>query len=944
MSRKTRKLIWSVPLVAVFAVVGALVAFGALGIGGVFANETTNQPMNLKVSPDAGSAGRTALVLTWDAPASGETPTGYRVDVSKDNKAYTFLAMTDANTRTYKHSGVPGSTDGTTRYYRVFATNQHGAGRVSTWEDGVTTKITTPGQVRPFDWSSTDPTKVVLTWTAPDDGGAAILGYCIRAWPTDTTALDEALADADVSATECTNSFATEGPGGLVGDYAAGPGGIIRILPATTYTHSNLKAKQKWSYEIYAVNKHGYSEKVSATRNATTAAAKNPTSPGDLLPLQITGNTPATRTINLYWTKPDAMGQNISGYEIEVSDRRNHWPGPSSAVAVGDRLGNKVIGIGVPQGQLGPDPDYDRNDKPNVTVIAITVESQEGDDANPASDTPFQLQHVYEGVDDDASGTVEADEFAKTLYYRVRTITNNDAGDSELKGTAYTSASVVIRFNPALDDSVVIGFTAPILAPLVGADAASEADEPANQDTTGSDVADTEPDRTPAALRLHTSHQNTGSTAANGYRVDVSTDDGKTWVTHETASRPINEYDFRGPDVKPGERYRFRLFSKKGGYGLSSGVVQDYAGHSKPPGEVRNLTATENGAGMINLSWNKPTSDGGATIDTYCIVASQDGGDDAAFRGEIEVVDDPDTDELEADCTRFGEPDKSPITIGDDVFQVSGSTTSVAFKSVLAETQWFFRVYGLNGATGPTDPDGEPPDGKTLEEGLAEGSERNDATTDSAVAPGAPGYLTAEDARDTNFQGVGQQGVLVLWTAPSNPAGAPVIGYKVERSTDGGDFTTLSDNLNTGDTHIVDDIERPTDESRVYRVTSINSVDVGTESITVTLPLAAHTTHPPGTGTGTLGEVSGVTATSVTDGEVTVMWTGGDNADRYFIIALEQGSDPLVIGFARAESGASEATITGLNSDESHFVVVLALKGTGDDRELEYDTDIVTVQ
>ena len=68
MSRKTRRLIWSAPLVAVFAVVGALVAFGALGIGGVFANETTNQPMKLKVSPADGNAGRTALVLTWEAP------------------------------------------------------------------------------------------------------------------------------------------------------------------------------------------------------------------------------------------------------------------------------------------------------------------------------------------------------------------------------------------------------------------------------------------------------------------------------------------------------------------------------------------------------------------------------------------------------------------------------------------------------------------------------------------------------------------------------------------------------------------------------------------------------------------------------------------------------------------------------------------------------------
>ena len=44
MSRKTRKLMWSVPLVAAVAVVGALAAFGALGLGNVFAQRIARQP------------------------------------------------------------------------------------------------------------------------------------------------------------------------------------------------------------------------------------------------------------------------------------------------------------------------------------------------------------------------------------------------------------------------------------------------------------------------------------------------------------------------------------------------------------------------------------------------------------------------------------------------------------------------------------------------------------------------------------------------------------------------------------------------------------------------------------------------------------------------------------------------------------------------------------
>ena len=175
-------------------------------------------------------------------------------------------------------------------------------------------------------------------------------------------------------------------------------------------------------------------------------------------------------------------------------------------------------------------------------------------------------------------------------------------------------------------------------------------------------------------------------------------------------------------------------------------------------------------------------------------------------------------------------------------------------------------------------------------------------------------------------------------------------GYIVERTKDGG--TTWEEIADEEDTLAVrtdwtDPDHLLEGESSMYRVSAKNSA--GT-SATATIgylgyhdPPAGHS-HDTTTGTGTLGDVSDVMAASDTDGEVMVMWTGGDNADRYFIIALEQGSDPLVIGFARAESGATEATIPGLNSGEDHLVIVLALKGTGDDREIEYGTRTVTIQ
>ena len=602
-----------------------------------------------------------------------------------------------------------------------------------------------------------------------------------------------------------------------------------------------MLAKQKWSYEIYAVNEHGYSEKVSATRNATTAAAKNPGRPGSLLALQVTNAD--SRIVNLYWTKPDAGGQEITGYEIEVTDKSNRWPSAQALrPAVVARLSdNTASGFDSNEGLLAPDPGDSTSNPPNVAVIVI----QAGSQAAPAVDNnePFQLQHTYTGVDGD---------FARTLHYRVRTITG--IGSGEKKSTSYTSDSVAIAFDTD-DDTGLVGFVAPILAPLVGADAASTGAD-TDQDEDGANDGDV--DGTPAELRLHTSHETPG---ANGYRVDVSTDNGATWVTHETASRPINEYDYRGSDVKPGKKYRFRLFSKKGDHGLASAVVQDYAGPSSAPGPARNLAASADGAGKIDLSWTAPISDNGAMIDTYCIVANQNGdldnyrGDGDGLidgDGDIDVIDDA-TDDLAANCTRFGAPDKSPISIKDmaeGVFQVSGSTTSVSFSNVLSETQWYFEVYGLNGATGFTDC---PETRRLLQPLKLVWPMTVKGMTPPPILrwlPERPGHLTAEDARDTNFQGVGKQGVLVLWTAPSNPAGAPVIGYKIERSIDDGDFVTMVDNLNTGDTHWVDQVELPMDQTRVYRVASINSVDVGTATIMATIPLAEHTTHttPPAVG------------------------------------------------------------------------------------------------
>ena len=178
MSRKTRKLMWSVPLVAAVAVIGALAAFGALGLGNVFANELANNPQKLKVTAASGNTGRTTLVLTWEAPASG-APDMYRIDVSKDNEKFTRLTEVSGTTLTHSHLVRPKGmdrlpTDGWERFYRVYAMNSHGYGSVSTAESASTKALAVPGEVTQVKGSSNDPEIINLSWTAPDDGGSDI--------------------------------------------------------------------------------------------------------------------------------------------------------------------------------------------------------------------------------------------------------------------------------------------------------------------------------------------------------------------------------------------------------------------------------------------------------------------------------------------------------------------------------------------------------------------------------------------------------------------------------------------------------------------------------------------------------------------------------------------------------------------------------------------------
>ena len=829
MSRKTRKLMWSVPLIAAVAVIGALAAFVALGTGDLFADELPGAPQNLKVAAASGDAARTTLVLNWEAPASG-APDMYRIDVSRDNQKFTFLTEVSGDALTHSHEVRPRGGDsmgkaGWKRYYRVYAMNSHGYGEVSSSESATTKAQAEPGEVGSVTFSSNDPTQITVKWATPDDGGSDILGYCIRAWPTgtDSTAIAPLSEGTDDNA-NCLTAFRFDGPGGSAGDYRNEDlttsndgnnqaGGVIRTdAMKTEYLHKSLRAKEMWSYEVYAFNMHGHSQTSSGVVNGTSAGPKRPTYPGSLLGLQdvdrqadgtLTAAASDTNIINLYWTAANDGGQDIERYEVQISDTPNHWPSeqfltfddgggtldyvPASATSSKDFAGGGPL-----VGQLNPDPVDAIGDQANVAVVWVSTDF--GDAAATATELAksYQLRHTYTGSDSDRDDTNDRT-FKTKLYYRVRTVAGTGANEMMSPWSRGRSVSVK-NVAGQIDDPDNPGtnierpqFDPPVDAPMLDADAndglANSSDTSLDSDdengTTGGGTGTADDDLTPREIKLTISGTVSG---ADSYRVDVSDDDGATWTTSHEFTLPINKDDYDHRGLKPEEKLSFRFFAKDGSaLGLASNVVTDAAGNTNQPGNVRNLVAARHstyGAGQINLSWDPPATNGGADIEQYCIVANLLGDNDAVGANALEResiftsnyaagADGGGTAAITANCTRLGESDAKDkngvMTIGvpagdSHVFQVDHDTTMVTFTGLEQETRWQFEVFALNKASDmDVDNNGDAADAGTAdpaEDGgrhaLSGGSDQKKAGTGSAVAPMAPMRLTAQLARDTD--------------------------------------------------------------------------------------------------------------------------------------------------------------------------------------------------
>ena len=258
---------------------------------------------------------------------------------------------------------------------------------------------------------------------------------------------------------------------------------------------------------------------------------------------------------------------------------------------------------------------------------------------------------------------------------------------------------------------------------------------------------------------------NTGGSPINGYRIEWSSTGGSPWfIMVPGPSGTATTY--LHTDLAPNTTRFYRVFALNAqGQGAPSNTVRGTTSAARP-GQPRNLRARAAGPTSITLAWEAPTSDGGERITGYTIrVRGPDGNWNAIPRN---------TGPQE---TTFEHTGLQPAT---------AYRYQVAAINRVGTGQWSFEA----------------------------------STSTYAQAPGAPVGLTA--------RAVGTSRIDLSWSAPRNTGGAPILGYRIEGSDDGGRNWNIIIRRNTNSkTTTASDVNLQPATTRHYRVAALNTAGTG---------------------------------------------------------------------------------------------------------------------
>ena len=182
--------------------------------------------------------------------------------------------------------------------------------------------------------------------------------------------------------------------------------------------------------------------------------------------------------------------------------------------------------------------------------------------------------------------------------------------------------------------------------------------------------------------------------------------------------------------------------------------------------------------------------------------------------------------------------------------------------------------------------------------------------------PGPPANLTATANGETQID--------LSWSAPSNPGGFPIAGYRIEVSEDSPIWNDLVADTGSTDTSY-SHTGLTAGSKRYYRVSAINSDGTGPAS-----NVANATTD--GTPPTELGTATGVTVTPTgQSGEVAVSWTRAVNANGYFVYAINTDLSKINTDYVIDLADGDEDTVRliGLTRGDTYDVYVAATGSGG---------------
>ena len=798
----------------------------------------------------ATATGRNGITLGWTAPGSngGSAITGYRIWRSLDGQALWPWREIVPNTLGTGTTHIDGVVDaGTTYYYRVAAINSVGAGPPSAVAHA-TTEASAPDAPRNLTATASGPTRIVLSWTVPNDnGGVPITGYQI-----------ESSADG----TDWGNPPLVENTGNN----------------KTTYTDTGLTEGTTRYYRVSAINRIGTgapSDEVSATTQAISA----PDAPTNLI-ATASGQT----RIDLSWTAPvNNGGAAITGYRIQVSSNgTGNWTnlagGNTNSTATtyshtgltaGTTRHYRVrainsVGAGAP------------SDVAHATTDAATVTAPEAP-ANLTATAPGPTRI-------DLSWTAPSSNGGSSITgYQIQVSPSGTGNWSPLVGNtrntnttyAHTDLSPGTTRHYRVRAINSVGAGAPSDVARATTTAATAPDAPSNLTATASG-------RTEITLSW-SSPSNNGGTAVTGYQIEVSANAGGSWTNLETNTGSTStRYTHTGLTEGDTRHYRVSAINSVG-TGTPSNVASATTGAVTAPDAPTGLTATASGPDAILLSWSAPSNNGGAVITGYQIEWSTDAGDTwsdlvADTRGTATTY----THTGLAAATRYDYRISAINSVG------TGTPSSVDYATTAAATAPDVPTELTAAASGPaeitlswTAPSnngGAAITGYRIQVSLDAGGTWTDLIkdTESAATTYTHTGLTEGDTRSYRVYAInavgesadpsnvdhvvisvpdmpteltatasGQTEIHLSWTAPSNPGGAPVSGYHIEVSSDAGETWSdlVQDTEGSETTYTHTGLAPGT--TRHYRARAINPVGASAPSNVASATTEA-ALRPPG--------------------------------------------------------------------------------------------------